>query len=881
MSYSRLSSALRNSKKLRNSKTLRCSKPVRQSHYRGFRQFCSACCLATLGLVPIVFQPQRVLGAEQVEVTYGLLEFPIAIEDLETFAETGNITGGLKLYARFLDDQQEANFRQFLQQRYEVSPVVIAQVMYSPVGEEILQNLGQIIQTDAGVDGFYALRSALILAAADPKGFSMINVIRFFPSANIRIQGGELLALQRQFTTLVGYRDAAIEAVRRESQREIADMPIDRSKQFDSQAPDPEQPDPEQPDLEQPGPFQVTRQTLGLNRDRETLDGTRIERRFAVDLYLPEGLAQPAPVVVISHGLGSSPAGFTYLGEHLASHGFAVVAVQHLCSDATRQEALLSGILSSNVNPVDFIDRPLDITYTLDQLESFSQSDPTLAGRMNLQQVGVIGHSFGGYTALALAGADLNVERIQQDCTTQLNTNFNAAPILQCLADRLPNLNYPLQDARVKAVFAISPIDSIVLGPESLRQIQVPTLIMGGSQDYVASVVQEQIHPFVWLTAPEKYLVLSIPSGHTYADATEDEAAIQFPDSLNDLLSGPAPELARQYIKALSLAFMQTHLADQSDYQTYLTADYAQSISQWPLQLTLIRSLTPEQLEQAYGRTPPIPIVPPLATEPIPQRNQLVLAEIATTGVLRVGIRQDAAPFGSVDANGQTTGFCVDAMNELATELKQQLDRPIRMEITAQSTVENRFEIVRNETVHIECGPNTIQQGLNGVTFSTPFFVTGTHLLVRTEDQSQINPFTTLNDMRIGVLEDTTTEAFVRDRYPDADITAFAGTTGRAEGIQSVLSGNIDAFAGDGILSIAAAQQQNLPATSYTLVPDRPLTCDPYGMVLPANDRQWQETVNDFIASPAFKQLWETQFSTTLASYIFLNLDFCASDRAD
>lgn len=814
-------------------------------------------------MVPITLQPQRALGAEQVEVTYGLLEFPISVEDLETFAETGEITGGLKLYARFLDDEQEATLRQFLQQRYDISPVLVSQLTYSPIGQLILQNLGTIIQTDARVDGFYALRSALILAAAEPEGFSMINLIRYFPSANIRIRGGELLALQRQFATLADYRQAALQAIDQEAQTEIAADPAV----------------PQGADLEQPGAFAVTKQTFELDRDRQTLQGTRIARRFAVDLYLPSGSTQPSPVVVISHGLGSSPIGFAYLGEHLASHGFAAVVVQHLGSDASRQEALLTGVLSSNVNPVDFVDRPLDITYTLDYLESRAQSDPALAGRMNLQQVGVIGHSFGGYTALALAGADLNVDRIQQDCT-RLETNFNAAPVLQCLADRLPNLNYPLQDSRVKAVFAISPIDSIVLGPESVQRVQVPTMIMGGSNDYVASVVQEQIHPFLWLTAPTKYLVISTPSGHTYADATPPSLATPLPESLDYLLAGPEPELAQQYIKALSVAFMQTHLADRPEFQPYLSAAYAQSISRAPLQLTLVRSLTAAQLQQAYGRTPPLPIVPPLATAPIPQRRRSILQEINATGVLRVGIRQDAAPFGYVDEQGEPAGFCLNAMNGLATDLQQQLDRPVRMEITTPSTVENRFNIVRNQTVYVECGPNTIQPELDGIAFSTPFFVTGTHLLIRTDDQDQINPFNTLAGVRIGVLEDTTTEDFVRDRYPDATIFTFAGATGRDEGIQSVINGNIDAFAGDGILSIAAAQRENLPNSRYTLVPDSPLTCDPYGMILPANDVQWQDTVNAFISSPQFRQIWEAQFASDL-SYLFLNLDFCASDRAN
>lgn len=116
----------------------------------------------------------------------------------------------------------------------------------------------------------------------------------------------------------------------------------------------------------------------------------------------------------------------------------------------------------------------------------------------------------------------------------------------------------------LKGKDASIPITSIVLGSENLGKIKIPTMLMGGSNDFVASVVQEQIHPFIWLTTPEKYLALSIPSGHSYADATSGEA-----------------------------------------------------------------------------------------TKPAPKRRQPILQEIARTGVLRVAIRQDAAPFGSINANGQ------------------------------------------------------------------------------------------------------------------------------------------------------------------------------------------------------------------------------------
>ncbi|NJM57393.1 MAG: hypothetical protein HC857_08090 [Synechococcales cyanobacterium RU_4_20] len=53
--------------------------------------------------------------------------------------------------------------------------------------------------------------------------------------------------------------------------------------------------------------------------------------------------------------------------------------------------------------------------------------------------------------------------------------------------------------------------------------------------------------------------------------------------------------MARRYVEALSLAFLQTHLRGQSEFEMYLSSRYAQSIKQGRLGLSLVRSL-PEKL---------------------------------------------------------------------------------------------------------------------------------------------------------------------------------------------------------------------------------------------------------------------------------------------
>jgi predicted dienelactone hydrolase/ABC-type amino acid transport substrate-binding protein len=818
----------------------------------------SACCTISIGVGLEGGLSRPAYSAERVLVSIGPAELPLSIESLETFAYTGRITGDMRFYARYLDPQALEQFRQVLQRRFEISPIAISQFTYSPIGERVLQQLGAVIRTESDQDGSLALRSAFILAASDARGFNLINFFRRYPSPSIRIRGGQLLVLRQQLTTLLDYRDAAVRAVNREADTERNSQPAPDFSQL--------------PDIRQPGRVRFTRRTLELRRDRQSLNGQPIERQFPVDVYLPEGTSGPAPVVVISHGLGSSRAAFAYLAEHLASYGFAVIVPQHIGSDDQRTQALLSGVLRSQANPVEFIDRPLDIKFTLDTLEQLNQTDPTFANRMNLQQVGMIGHSFGGYTALALAGAELNFNRIRQQCTNQPPT-LNISPLLQCLVDRVPALSYPLQDSRIKAVIALSPLTSLVFGPEGMSRIQVPILMASATNDFVTSAVLEQIHPFLWLNnTPEKYLALLIPSGHTAVDASPSNGGTT--DQLGQFLSGPAPEEARQYSEALSVAFMQTYLNNRPEYKVFLSSAYARSISQNPLNLEIVRSLTPAQLEQAFGGASPVAIIPPPIVPQLAEQQGTTVRDIVRSGVLRATVPPSAPPFSYMNENGQRTGYCIDLLNTLTTQIQQQSDRPIRLELGLAS-LEERFSALQTGNAVLNCGPNTIRNDIRGVTFSTPFFVTGTHLLVRTEDRERLNPLSDLANVRLGVVNGSTNQRFVNRQYPQATVVPFSSTGSLSNGVQALAAGRLDALASDGILLVTEARRQNLSLQAYTLVPETPLTCDAYGMAFSNGDQEWQTTLNSFINSPQARQIWNRWF-TDQYPYLFLNLDACA-----
>lgn len=236
------------------------------------------------------------------------------------------------------------------------------------------------------------------------------------------------------------------------------------------------------------------------------------------------------------------------------------------------------------------------------------------------------------------------------------------------------------------------------------------------------------------------------------------------------------------------------------------------------------------------------------------------LEKIQRTGVLNVAIREDAAPFGYLDANGNLRGYCLDFFALLEEKLLERLNRNSLSIKLFKSIPANRFDLVARNIVELECGPNTIRSDVpENTDFSTSFFITGTQFLIKKDNSAKIDRDS--EDLVLGVINNTTTEQFVARRYPLATLQKYQGATARTRGVQAVAQGQIDAMVSDGILLIAEAQRQQLTAAEYVLEPEIPLTCDRYGMIVQSSDRGWQDFINSVIDSPEAAALSNAWFS--------------------
>lgn len=203
----------------------------------------------------------------------------------------------------------------------------------------------------------------------------------------------------------------------------------------------------------------------GLYRYDDFLEGTA--REDAV----PD-CAAARPVVVFSHGNGGLRYQSIFLTEHLASQGWVVVAPDHVGNttfdegDASLAELILR--------------RPADAAASFDWLAD-TDADGLLAGCVDPDDgYAMVGHSFGGYTTLAVAGATLDAAASAAYCETAEGT-WLCGDFAAAMADAGEE-TLSLADPRAWAAVPMAPAGYEVL-VGGLGAIEVPTLVLGGSLD--------------------------------------------------------------------------------------------------------------------------------------------------------------------------------------------------------------------------------------------------------------------------------------------------------------------------------------------------------------------------------------------------------------
>jgi Predicted dienelactone hydrolase len=267
------------------------------------------------------------------------------------------------------------------------------------------------------------------------------------------------------------------------------------------------------------------------------------DRDIPYTLYRPATLSGRHPIVVFSHGNGGTRQDGRYLAEHLASHGYVVVQVQHAGSDAaiwsgaTSKDAVIERMRAAAADRRIHDQRYRDIPALLDELAVLDSKDPELASHLDLQAIGLSGHSWGALTTLVLIGA----------------------------RDGLDAASY--KDPRIKAALLLSPSLPRVAPnemKEACKDIAVPVLHVTGTLDSSPVVVgldyRKRLGPYGAIAAPDQHLIILDGADHMMLPGTDSP--------LRTITAADQPNL--RTIKAVSLAFWDTYLRNDREAHAWL-----------------------------------------------------------------------------------------------------------------------------------------------------------------------------------------------------------------------------------------------------------------------------------------------------------------------
>jgi predicted dienelactone hydrolase len=269
-------------------------------------------------------------------------------------------------------------------------------------------------------------------------------------------------------------------------------------------------------------------------------------RVVPVKVYWQKTLHEKVPVILFSHGLGGSRENSAYLGKYWAAAGYVVVFMQHVGSDESvwKDKPMLERMkaMQQAASMKAFLNRTGDVKFVLDQLAIWNaESQHALQGRLDVERIGLSGHSFGAVTTQAMMGQKFGGKEVFSD--SRLDAFILMSPS-------------PPARGSVEAAFG---------------HIRAPVLCMTGSKDENMSKTRTQVTP-----ETRKKVYQSFKGGDQYQVVFQDGKHLIFSDRV--LLRQQRDPRYHAAITKLSTSFWDAYLKSKAGAKAWLQSDQTSEV---------------------------------------------------------------------------------------------------------------------------------------------------------------------------------------------------------------------------------------------------------------------------------------------------------------
>ena len=218
---------------------------------------------------------------------------------------------------------------------------------------------------------------------------------------------------------------------------------------------------------------------------------------------------------------------------------------------------------------------------------------------------------------------------------------------------------------------------------------------------------------------------------------------------------------------------------------------------------------------------------------------QAILDNIIKNGEIRVGMSGNQPPFSMKAKDGTIIGYEVDLATMLASSIGVELK-------IVEMPFPKLLEGLENGYVDAVMSGMTITPERNlKAAFIGPYMLSGKSILTKSSVLARISSAEEANkaEFKFTCLKGSTSESFVRAFIPEAELILVDNYD---MGVDMVLNDKADALVADYPICLVTMLRNPDKGLAMT---DEPLTIEPIGMAIPANDMLYMNMIENYFAS--------------------------------